>query len=93
MYLQGSKKCCRAHIEITEFILYPEDAVIQILSKPMSQKQTRKVREMLCSLQLTLAQSKVVNIMQKYYDRLPTEEAHYQCQPTKRAMGLSQLPM
>ena len=46
MYLQGSKKGCRAHIEITEFILYPaEDAVTQIPSKPMSQKQTRKVRE------------------------------------------------
>ena len=91
-YLQGSrKKGCQAHIEITEFILYPEYAVTQTPSKPLSQKQTRKVREeMLRSLQLTLAQSKVVNITQKYYVRLPTEEAHHQCHPTKGAMGLSQ---
>ena len=45
---------------------------------------------MLRSLQLTLAQSKVVTITQKYYVRLPTEEAHHQCHPTKGAMGLSQ---
>ena len=57
-YKGAEKKGCRAHIEITEFILYPEYAVTQTPSKPLPQKQNQKVREeMLRSLQLTLAQS------------------------------------
>ena len=67
-------------------------AVTQIPSKPMSQKQTRKVRGEVTFIatDISTEHDSIVNITQKYYDRLSTEETHHQCHPTKGAMGLSQ---
>ena len=92
VFLQGSrKKGCRAHIEITEFNLYPEYSTKSKISPLTSQKQARKVREVkLGLLQQALAQGQMPQVVNKYYIRLPTEEAHHKCHPTKGAMGFSQ---
>ena len=92
VYLQGTrKKGCPAHIEITQFDLYPEYSVHSHMCTNISQKQAQKIREAsLKSLKQALKQSKGVEVTHKYYINLPTEEAHHKCHPTKGIMGLSQ---
>ena len=46
IYLQGTrKKGCPAHIEITQFDLYPEYSVHSHMCTNISQKQAREIRE------------------------------------------------
>ena len=42
---EQEKKGCPAHIEITQFDLYPEYSVHSHMSPNLSQKQARKIRE------------------------------------------------
>ena len=56
-----------------------------------AQKQARKLKEgLMQSLQQALEAGNPGKVTQFYYVRLPTEEAHHMCHPTKGAMGFSQ---
>ena len=46
--------------------------------------------ELLQSLKQELKMGKVREVVHKYLVRLPTEEAHHTCHPTKGAIGFSQ---
>ena len=73
VYLQGTrKKGCPAHIEITQFDLYPEYSVHSHMCTNISQKQARKIREeSLKSLKQALKQSKGEEVTHKYYKTCP----------------------
>ena len=46
IYLQGTwKKECLAHVEICEFVLYPEYSIESLSLTELSMKQTRKLKE------------------------------------------------
>ncbi len=92
VHLQGSKKKgCGAHVEVIELTLYPEYRTTSLLTHTTSKKQCRKVKEeLLQSLKQELKTGKVRDVVHKYLVRLPTEEAHHTCHPTKGAMGFSQ---
>jgi len=92
IYLQGTRKeGCLAHIEIHEFVLYPEYGIDSLLSIESSMKQTRRLKEeKLKALKLCLQKKSHNEIVKKYFASLPTEDAHHNCHPTRGIMGLSQ---
>ena len=92
IYLQGSrKKGCLAHIEIREFIVYPDYSVNLQVSPSLSKKQIRTIKEnSLKDLTIALQSNKKVNVDKKYHLSLPSNEAHHNLHPTKGIMGLSQ---
>ena len=85
VYLQGTrKKGCQAHIEITQFNLYPEYSVHSLMSPKLSQKRARKIREEnMKSLKQALKKEEGVQVTHKYYINLPMEEAHHKMPPYK----------
>ena len=98
VFMQGTG--CTAQIEINEFVIYPKYSIKSTLSPVLSkstlspvlsQKRIRKLREdSLKSLRKALTSAEPPLVVHKYFVQLPTEEAHHECHPTKRVMGLSQ---
>lgn len=93
VFMQGTrKKGCTAHIEIIEFNVYPKFSIKSMMSPELSQKRIRFIREdnlkelrkIICS------NNEALQVEHKYFVKLPTEEAHHKCHPTKGVMGLSQ---
>ena len=94
VYVQGTRKIgCRAHIEITEYIIYPQYKVSadQERKTHLSNKALRKMKEeKLSELRQTLGKGEKPAITKKYFVSLPTEEAHHQCHPTGREVAMAQ---
>ena len=80
--IQGTRQIgCQAHVEIREYILYPEYSVN--VTKTLSACKVRTMRESkLEELQTSLKSGKEVKVEKKYFVSLPTEEAHHQTHPT-----------
>ena len=81
--LQGTRMIgCTASVQIRKFAFYPEYSVDLQLSKTLSKKQVRTVKEAaLKQLESKLCYAQEASTVQttdKYFVSLPTEEAHHQ---------------
>ena len=90
--MQGTrKKGCEVHIQIVESKTYPKFSMKWMMSPELSsQKRIRIIREdRLISLR-EIFFDEGLQVEHRYFVKLPTEEAHHKCHPTKGVMGLSQ---
>ena len=80
VYLQGTRKIgCKAHIEMTEYILYPRYEVNTDQERVMSNKAMRRTKaSRLSELRNALEQGEQTATTKKYFVVLPTAEAHHQ---------------
>ena len=69
IYLQGTRKQgCLAHVEVREFILYPEYSIDTLLSTDLTMKQVRTLKEeKLKSLKLCLQKKSQVEIVENIF--------------------------
>ena len=74
--IQGTRQIgCQAHVEIREYILYPEYSVN--VTKTLSAWKARTMRESkLKELRTSLKSGKEVKVEKKYFVSLPIKEAH-----------------
>ena len=93
--LQSSRKIgCTTSVQIRKFVFYPEYSVDCQLSKSLTKKQERKVKEValkqLRSMLSGIQEASTVQTTEKYFISLPTEEAHHQTHPTGASVALAQ---
>jgi len=93
--LQGTRKIrCTASVKINTFIFYPEYSVHSEVSKNLTKKQERKVKEsILKKFKEKLGSNQEVSTVLKTYKHfisLPTSEAHHQTHPTGTSVALVQ---
>ena len=82
---------CKAHNELTEYVIYPEYAVLSTSSFTLINKTQRKFREnRLAELRDALANDYKITTEHKYYVCLLSCEAHHMCHPTGREIRLAQ---
>ena len=91
--LQGTRKTgCTASVQIRKFLFYPEYSVDFQLSKDLTKKQQRKVKEealyRLKSKLSNVQESSTVQTTEKCFISLPTEEAHDH--PTGTSIAMAQ---
>ena len=85
--MQGTrKKGCEAHIQIVEF----KFSMKLMMSTELSQKRIRIIREDHLKALREIFFDEGLQVEHRYFVKLPTEEAHHKCHPTKGVMGLSQ---
>ena len=91
VFMQGTrKKGCEAHIQIVEFIIYPKFSMKLMMSTELSQKRIRIIREDHLKALREIFFDEGLQVEHRFFVKLPTEEAHHKCHPTKGVMGLSQ---
>ena len=89
LHLQGTYKMgCKAHIELIEYAIYPEYAVLSRSRFTLINKTQRKIRKnRFTKLREALANDKKITTEHKYYVCLPFCEPHHMCHPTGREIG------
>lgn len=92
LYLQGTRKQgCKAQIELTEYIIYPDFDISSEINSCGSEKAKRVFRECkLNELKELLRKGEEVKLSKKYFVHLPSEEVHHPCHPTGRQVGMAQ---
>ena len=89
--MQGTrKKGCEAHIQIVEFKTYPKFSMKWMMSPELSQKRIRIIHEDRLNSLREIFFDEGLQVERRYFVKLPTEEAHHKCHPTKGVIGLSQ---
>ena len=88
---QGTRKQgCKAHIQVREYILYPEYSLEEEVASKSSKWKLRLVREEKLKALKHDIERGVANSVRKYYVSLPTAEAHHTTHPTGGIYGMAQ---
>jgi len=93
--LQGTRKIgCTTSVQIWKFVFYPEYSVDLQLSKSLTKKQIRTIKEAalkkLKSKLCNVEEASTVQTTDKYFISLPVQEAHHQVHPTGASVALAQ---